>query len=85
MVLDRVLPPAKDRPLSIELPDTSTPEGVEEAQGAIVAAVADGRLLPSEGEALSGLVEARRRALETNELAARIDALEQQHKGGAAR
>jgi len=72
MVLDRVIPPAKDRHLSIDLPDTSTAEGVDEAQGAIVAAVADGRLLPSEGESLSGLVESRRRSIETNELAARV-------------
>ena len=76
MVLDRVVPPAKDRPLSIDLPDTTTAEGVERAQSAIVAAVAGGHLLPSEGAALSGLVEARRRSIETNDLAARIAALE---------
>ncbi|MEQ1686520.1 MAG: DUF5681 domain-containing protein [Burkholderiaceae bacterium] len=76
MVLDRVAPPAKDRHVSLDLPDTSTAEGIEQAQGAIVAAVAGGHMLPSEGVALSGLVEARRRSLETNELAARIAALE---------
>jgi hypothetical protein len=80
MVLDRVLPPAKDRHVSIELPDTSTAEGVDQAQGAILAAVADGHLLPSEGEALSSLVEARRRSIETNELAARVAELEAKDK-----
>ena len=80
MVLERVLPVAKDRPVSIDLPDTDTVVGVEKAQGAILAAVAGAHLLPSEGAALSGLVEARRRSIETNELEARIDALEQQRK-----
>jgi hypothetical protein len=76
MVLERVVPAAKDRPISIDLPDTDTAAGVQAAQGAIVAAVAGGHMLPSEGAALAGLIEARRRAVETNELAARIAALE---------
>ena len=80
--LERLIPVAKDRPISIDLPDTGTAEGIERAQAEIVAAVADGRLLPSEGESLSGLVEARRRGIETNELAARVAELEQRGKAG---
>ena len=78
MILDRVVPAPKDRYLSmsITLPDTNTPEGINAAQGVIVAAVAAGDMLPSEGAALSALVEAQRRAAETNDLAARIAALE---------
>lgn len=51
--------------------------GCAEAQGAIVEAVAGGNLLPSEGQALSGLVEAQRRAVETTLLEQRIKAIEE--------
>lgn len=76
MVLDRVVPPAKDRPLKIDLPDTSTPTGIVAAQAAIVAAVAGGDLLPSEGAALAALVDGQRRALELDALDRRISELE---------
>jgi Family of unknown function (DUF5681) len=76
MVLDRLVPPAKDRPLSLGLPDTSTAGGIDRAQDAIVAAVASGHLLPGEGVALSALVESRRRSLETSEFEVRLIALE---------
>ena len=76
MILDRVAPAAKDRLIIVDLPDTSTAEGVALAQSAIVSAVTGGQLLPSEGVILSDIVESRRRAIETNELALRIDAIE---------
>jgi hypothetical protein len=44
---------------------------------AIAAAGADGELLPSEGQALSGLVENQRRGLETSLLEQRITAIEE--------
>ena len=78
MVLDRVVPAAKDRPVSMVLPDTSTPAGIEAAACAVLAACARGDLLLSEGVVLSGLIEGRRRAAETaqlQELAAEVAAL----------
>jgi len=77
MVLDRLAPPAKERPVSLDLPATDTTEGIAQAQGAILAAVAAGELLPGEGTALAGIVEGHRRALETQELEQRIAALEE--------
>ncbi len=76
MVIERVLPAQRDRHVSLDLPDTGTAQGIEQAQGAIVKAVARGDMLPSEGAALSALVEARRRSIETNEFEARLIALE---------
>ena len=80
MVLERVVPPAaKDRPLSMTLPDTSTPEGIEAAACAVLAAVARGDLLPSEGAVMSALIEGRRKAAETvrlDQLADLVAALE---------
>ena len=76
-VLARLIAPVREKPLPVlELPDTSTPAGVEQAQSIIVAAAAAGELTPSEAGALSGLVEARRRSMETVDLADRLAALE---------
>lgn len=79
MILDRLAPPAKERPVSLALPDTDTAEGISFAQQAIVQAVACGDMLPGEGIALANIVEVRRKALETQELERRIAFLEKQN------
>ncbi|MBS1189671.1 MAG: hypothetical protein H6R10_1463 [Rhodocyclaceae bacterium] len=76
-VLDRLCPPMRDRPISIDLPDTRSAEGISKAQQAVLEAVAGGELTPGEGAALAGLVEGRRKALETEELERRIATLEE--------
>lgn len=76
IILDRLIPPAKERPVNVDLPDTSTSEGVSAAQSAILQAVASGDLLPGEASTLSAIVEAKRRAIETQEMSDRITALE---------
>lgn len=80
LILERLAPPARERPVNITLPDTSTIIGVSEAQAAIVQAVAAGDLLPGEATALANIIEARRKALETLELEQRIAALEGKSK-----
>ena len=40
-------------------------------------ALAAGEILPSDGQAMSGLIEAQRRAYETHELAKRLEAIEE--------
>ncbi|MCK2097121.1 DUF5681 domain-containing protein [Thauera aromatica] len=77
LVLERLLPPAKERPLKLTLPEVQTAEGVAEAQAAILRAVAAGEILPGEAATLTGIVESRRKAIETAELENRITALEQ--------
>jgi len=51
-------------------------EGVAEAQAAVVQAVADGELTPEEGSTITGILEARRKAIETQDHEGRISALE---------
>jgi hypothetical protein len=79
LVIERLAPPLRERPLSLPLPDTRTVAGVSEAQQAILEAVGGGEILPGEGMALAGILEARRKALETVELEQRISALEARH------
>lgn len=76
IILDRLIPPAKERPVNVDLPDTSTSEGVSAAQSAILQAVGCGDLLPGEAATLSAIVESKRRAIETQELNDRITRLE---------
>ena len=76
LCLERILPPRKSRPVNIALPEVTTAEGVAEAQAAVVQAVAGGELTPEEGIALTGILEARRKAIETQDHESRISALE---------
>lgn len=71
IILDRLMPPAKERPINVDLPDTKTAEGVSAAQSAILQAVAGGDLLPGEATTLSAIVESKRRAIETLEMSDR--------------
>jgi hypothetical protein len=76
LVMDRVAPARKSRLIQIDLPPASNASGLAQAQAAVVASVAGGEIAPDEGMALSGLLEARRKALETEELAVRLQRLE---------
>lgn len=81
LVVDKLIPAAKDRPISINLPQITDVATCNQAQAQITASVASGDLLLSEGEALAGLVEHRRRAIETTEIMKRLEALEGKRHG----
>ncbi len=46
LVIERLVPVAKERPIFLSLPDTGSAEGVAHAQAAILQAVAAGDILP---------------------------------------
>ncbi len=78
LVLDKLVPNARERAVELPgLPSTESPAGVAEAQAAILQAVASGDLTPGEAATLSGIVENRRKAIETLELEQRIKAIEE--------
>ena len=81
LVLDRVLPPRRGRPVAIKLPVVHAAADLTVALGAIVAAVADASLTPEEGGAIAAVLETQRRAIETADLEDRIAALEQRRDG----
>jgi len=82
LVVDKLVPATRERPLSIILPDVASAGDCSTAQAKVLAAVAEGDLLPGEGAALSGLVENHRRSLETRDLAERLAAIEELVKKG---
>lgn len=69
-------PAPMERCIEIELPDTSTVEGIDKALDAIIAAMGKGELSPSEGQSFMAVIETRRKAIETGDMLERIKALE---------
>lgn len=69
-------PAPVQREIHIDLPDTSTVEGIKAALSLITKAAASGQVSPAEAQSLSALVEAQRKAIETGELMERIERLE---------
>jgi hypothetical protein len=76
MCLDRIAPPRKDRPVVFDVPEIETAGDVVSAISATVAAMSRGDLTPSEAATVAGLLDAKRKAIETLELEQRIAALE---------
>ena len=76
LCIERLVPPRKDRPVNLDLPKMECVEDTVNAMAVISSGVADGELTPSEGQALSGMVENYRKAIETSELEERICKLE---------
>ena len=65
------------QPVELDLPDTSTIDGVTRSLTAILEATANGKIAPAEAHHLSSVVELQRKAMETVELENRIMRLEQ--------
>jgi hypothetical protein len=82
LILSRVWAARRGRPVLLpDLPTIKSAADLAAAVGAIVQAVATGRLTPDEGHALGGLVDYQRRSLELVEIEARLAALEAQSRG----
>lgn len=83
LLLRRLWPERKGRPIELELPALNTSADVVAATSAIAAAVAAGEVSPEEGQAVAAIVETHRRAIETEDLERRLAALEAAQRGGA--
>ncbi|MBM4284356.1 MAG: hypothetical protein FJ128_03775 [Deltaproteobacteria bacterium] len=77
LCLERLIPPRKDRPVTLALPKVEGAGDLPAALGAVLEAVACGELTPAEGRDLAGLVEALRKGLELADIEARLTALEE--------
>jgi hypothetical protein len=80
LCLERIAPPRKDAPVTFALPPMQSAQDAARAAAAVLAAVADGDLTPTEGAHIMGLVETYRRTLETSELESRLVALEEKNE-----
>lgn len=77
LCLDRVMPVRKDTPISFKLPKINGAEDLPKVTGAILKAVSNGSLTPSEGQALSGILEKHRSAVETADLQKQLNELKE--------
>jgi hypothetical protein len=77
IVVDRIAPMRKGRPINLTLPNIESADDVAAAMAAIVNAMAEGNITPEEATAAASVLEVRRRAIETMEFDQRIRALEQ--------
>ena len=62
--------------IEIELPDTSTIDGIKDAMAAITKAVSTGNVAPSEAQGIVSILEAQRKAIEAGEILERLEVLE---------
>lgn len=76
MCMDRIAPPRKDRHVPFTLPPIVTAADAMKANAALVAAVADGELTPSEASDLGRLVETVIRGIELTDVQERLARLE---------
>jgi hypothetical protein len=77
IILDRLAPIRRGRPVQFEMPATLDGAGLAEAFTAILRSMAEGELTPEEGTAVASVLEIRRKAIETSEIEARLAALEE--------
>ncbi len=83
IVLDRAWPVRRGRPVRLELPELQTAADLAAALAAVAGAVGRGEVSPEEGSAVAIVLEAQRKAIETQELERRIAALEAAKGSGA--
>ena len=76
IILDRVLPPIKDKPIEIDLPKMMTCNDLVRAVECITSAVGSGLISPLEGESIARIVDIHIKALELNEIEKRLSNLE---------
>jgi hypothetical protein len=76
LCMDRIAPARKDRPVPFTLPTLETAADAKNAAAAIVRAVAEGDLTPTEAAELSKLLDNFIRVLEATDVQARLEALE---------
>ncbi|WP_260598296.1 DUF5681 domain-containing protein [Sphingomonas endolithica] len=85
LCLERLVPPRKDSPITIDLPPVMTASDVVGASAAVLSAVGAGEISPDEAGRVMTLLTAHRAIVETSELADRIAALETTAKSNPTR
>ena len=76
LCLERLAPPARDKPVRVDIPSLDGGNDAARALAAVVKAMAMGNITPGEAAAIAGVMETYRRTLETADLERRLVALE---------
>lgn len=76
IILDRLLPPKKDRPINFKLPMIHNAADALKAGRLISHAVGNGEITPLEGESLSKIVEIQAKNIDLFDFGTRLEAIE---------
>jgi len=85
LVLDRIAPPCRGRPVRLDLPPIVGAADLVKALAAVADAMARGVISAEEAQAAAGVLDHHRKAVETLDLERRIAALEQGELPGTSR
>jgi hypothetical protein len=77
LCLDRIAPPRRDVPISIDLPPVRSASDAVEASAAVLASVAKGEVTPDEAGRIMALLASHKSIVATGDLEQRIAALEE--------
>ena len=80
LCMDRLAPPRKDSPVAFDLPEMKTLNDAVPAMGALVKAVGQGDLTPTEAGELTKMVQAFAKIIETAGLEDRVRKLEEANR-----
>lgn len=72
-IVGRILPPMRSAPIEISLPNIDGPDDIVEAHNVIWSEMQAGNITLDEAQSLADILEAKRKAIETTELAAEIE------------
>ena len=76
LCLDRIAPARRERLVSFKLPTIATAADHPNAIAALIKAVSEGELTPSEAQSVSAIIAEHRKAIETADLEERLIAIE---------
>jgi hypothetical protein len=78
-LLDRLAPPRKERPVTVDLPPLTNPTDAPRIAAALLERAASGELTPTEAQGLAALLEGYRKQTELASFEERLAALEASH------
>jgi hypothetical protein len=76
LVVDRIYPRGSARPVGVAVPHVRQPADLVEALSVVIDCAAGGQLSLAEAQAFAGLLDLQRKAIETHDLAVRVQLLE---------
>jgi Family of unknown function (DUF5681) len=81
LCMERIAPAPKSRAVQLPMLSVETADDVLTAQAATIRAMAVGEITPDEAATIAGVLDAKRKAIETVQLEGRVAKLEQQSGG----
>jgi hypothetical protein len=81
LCLERILPARKSRSVAFDLPDVNQAADLVPAFAAVVQAMAAGEIAPDEAMTVAGVLEMKRKAIETVDIERRLVAIEARQEG----